>query len=388
MTKILNKATGAIMLSAALVPLFASCAGKDETEWSIGDGVTAYFSDNGRYGYILNIEGDGSLPDYATEKDAPWYGKSGRITDIVVSDGITYIGDNCFSDCAAKTVVIPRSVTSIGENAFSDSTVICAYNAVTVADGASVCLYSEGKPSQPGSFWRFRNGVATVWETVRVLFIGNSFTYYSDIPSLFGYIADSAGELVVVESVTCGSWNLTKFADVNDEYGRQIDEKLSSASDYDAVVLQEQSTRPLTNYTAFLTAVKTLKTKIDKTQDDCDVCLYSTWGYAEAAAEYGKTIPELEQSIYEKYALAAEEIKADVCRVGAAFSTVYIGYPDINLYHEDNKHPSYSGAFLSACVHAATILGCDPRAASYTGELDRETADILKQVAYETVFGS
>lgn len=377
----------------------AACTGEDEyPQWSVGS-LTAAFSDNGRYGYILTVSGEGQMPDYASEKDAPWYGKSGRITQVVIEEGVTYIGANAFRNCAIDSVVLPESVTAVGEKAFPTDADICAYSAVDCADGSKVYLYSQSRPDAEDMYWRYKNGEATIWQTANVLFIGNSFTYYSDIPALFEQIAEGAGEMVEAQKITHGSYTLTKYADANDTAadtsdpnnsgcGALVDSTLKSRSDFDAVVLQEQSTRPLTNYSAFEDAAKALKNKIKNTQDDCEVYLYSTWGYEEAAAERNQTIPELEADIRAAYEKAAEAINAEICPVGAAFSKVYTQYPQINLYYSDAKHPSYAGAFLSACVHAAVILDCDPRTSDFTGELDEDTAQILKTVAYEIVFGS
>ena len=105
------------------------------------------------------------------------------------------------------------------------------------------------------------------------------------------------------------------------------------------------------------------------------------------------TIPQMEQEIRKAYEKAAAELGLSVSHVGKAFSKVYTEYsqkdrPDINLYFTDDKHPSYTGAFLSACVHAAALLGCDPRTSTFYGELDKGVADILKAEANDTVFGS
>lgn len=84
-----------------------------------------------------------------------------------------------------------------------------------------------------------------VEETVKILFIGNSFTYVNDIPELFRQIASAAGKSVTVESITHGAHNLSKFADPADEYGAQVADALAACSDYGIIVLQEQSTRLL-----------------------------------------------------------------------------------------------------------------------------------------------
>ncbi len=378
-----------IILSAVLLALgcgiSASCSGNDEFSFKVASGVTASLSDNGRYGFVLTVKGEGEIPDYASAKDAPWYRKSGRITDVVIGEGITKIGDNAFTDCKVKTVVVPSTAKTVGRNCFYKNTGICVFGETVTADGAKTYAYSETKPDTENTHWRYIGNTASVWEKKKVLFIGNSFTYYSDIPALFNEIAVSAGEWTEVESVTRGSWTLKKFADKNDEYGKIVDEKLTSNNDYDAIILQEQSTKPLNDYDGFLSSVKSLQSKINRTQADCRIYLYSTWGYKEEADARKITVPEMEAKIREAYEKAASAAGLKVCYVGSAFTAVYNDYPDLNLYYQDNKHPSYTGAFLSACVHFATVLDIDPRISPYIGGLDADTANILKTAAYNAV---
>lgn len=401
-----RKITLAVTLTVIALTLvsvfFIGCDKKEEYgNWKLSQTVTAKFSDNGKYGYILTLEGSGEVPDYQSEKDAGWYGKSGRVTEIVISDGITYIGKNAFSACVAvKQVILPASVAGIGENSFPVSVKIYTLSDTAIAGGENAYLYSETYPTAAGNFWRYKNGIITEWDTsgkvTKVLFIGNSFTYYSDIPKLFEKIAKGADKQVLVESVTQGSYTLEKFADPQDEFGKKVDGKLNACDDYDVVVLQEQSTRPIANYNLFLSSAKALQTKINATQKNCAIYLYSTWGYKSAADAQGISIPELELKIREAYLAAAKDMKAGVCNVGQAFTTAYQTHTELNLYFKaDNKHPSYTGAYLSACVHAATILGIDPRVSSFDGVPADDTdgvytetfAQTLKQIAYSVVFG-
>lgn len=72
-------------------------------------------------GSTLNITGLGGMPDYMDGTDAPWYDYYERITDAVVGEGITYIGNNTFAACTNLTsATFPRTTDSIGINIFSN----------------------------------------------------------------------------------------------------------------------------------------------------------------------------------------------------------------------------------------------------------------------------
>lgn len=348
-----------LVLTVVPIVLVGACSQKEEpSSWDVSaeDGtITASLLDDGDYGYILKLEGNGKLKEFSSATEAPWYDKSGRITQIIISEGITSIGNNAFTYCHyVKTVILPESVVFVGEYAFSEKS----------------RLHAAAETEEE--------------ETMKILFIGNSFTYVNDIPALFEQIAAAAGKRVIAESITRGAHNLSKFADAADEYGMQVDAALTACSDYDIIVLQEQSTRPLANYELFLEGAAALKEKADRTQKDCKVYLYATWGYPKQT----KNVSEMSEQLRTAYDNAAEEIGAKVCYVGTAFGTVYENDKDILLFAEDEQHPSYAGSYLSACVHAATLLGIDPREAAYNGELEASVAEILKNVAYDTVFGS
>lgn len=364
----------------------AACNKQDDYKWQIAEGVTAQFTDNGHYGFILTVSGNGAIPDYNTAKDAPWYSKSGRVTEIVIEEGITAIGNNAFTKCGVvELVVVPTTVVNIGKDCFSSETAVCVYHETETQDDTVLYMYSENYKS--GNYWGMKNGIPTLWKELKVLFIGNSFTLNHNIPDLFEQIATSLNQVVEVIQVTKGSWTLTKFADPTDEYGAQVEKLLNENSDFDIIVLQEQSTRPIDNYNGFYSAVETLKQKIDSTQDNCTIYLYSTWGYQSVADSAGKTIPEIELQIRTAYKSVADAFDLPVCQVGKAFTAVYESHKDINTYDTDNKHQSEAGAFLSACVHVATLLNCDPRQSDFCGTLSEETAATLRQVAYEVVFG-
>ncbi len=376
----------------------AGCSSEEQLSWELTDGITASFTDNGSYGYILTIEGSGAIPDYSSESETPWYGKAGRVTSIEIAEGITYVGSYTFAGCAyVDYVILPASVTEVGAHSFNSNIMVCANEEangeVTAGEGVTVYTYSAGQPENSGNYWHYVSGVPVAWinsvitDELKVLFIGNSFTFYNDLPSLFASVANSVGANVTVDSVTASSYNLSSFADETDTYGKQVAEKLAS-NQYDVIILQEQSTRPINNYNLFLQGATTLKEKIDSTQADCDIYLYQTWGYPDAVTGSGNfaDISTMEAALRTAYENCVSAIGATVVYVGEAFTYVYNNYTSINLYNEDNSHPSYEGSYLAACVFAATITGCDPMSITYIGSLEQSVAEILQAVAYTVVY--
>ena len=77
-----------------------------------GDSLTWVLDVNG----ILTISGTGEMTNYSSGT-APWYSYSDKIKSLILSDGITSIGQYAFYNCTTLTgdLVIPDSVTSIGE---------------------------------------------------------------------------------------------------------------------------------------------------------------------------------------------------------------------------------------------------------------------------------
>ena len=86
-----------------------------------GSGVTWQLTENtdDPSTYTLTIRGSGAMEDYLMSSNQPWYSFHDQITSVVVSPGVTSIGQCAFSRFAKLTHVdIADSVISIGWDAF------------------------------------------------------------------------------------------------------------------------------------------------------------------------------------------------------------------------------------------------------------------------------
>ena len=99
-------------------------AGEIVATGQCGENIYYVLYDNGK----LLLRGTGATYDY-TSHDSVFY-QNDQIKEIVLSNGITGLGDRLFYHCAnAKTVSLPATLTSIGDSAFAQEDAVIGYTA-------------------------------------------------------------------------------------------------------------------------------------------------------------------------------------------------------------------------------------------------------------------
>ena len=112
-----------LVLCAGLLPVMASAEIINSGHCGIvGDDLVWTLDSDG----TLTISGEGQMKDFTFNQNmgvinGPWAFEAGKISRVVIEDGVTRIGDNAFRHFGGITTVeIPDSVRSIGETAFKD----------------------------------------------------------------------------------------------------------------------------------------------------------------------------------------------------------------------------------------------------------------------------
>ena len=187
----------------------------------------------------------------------------------------------------------------------------------------------------------------------KILFIGNSFTFYWNLPSLVESMAKDKGISLDIYQSTAGSATLKDHWDGK----RGLSSKnIIVNNDFSTIILQDHSTSPLLKtdeskeyFNRFIKLINNKKS---------EVIIYGTWTYP-AKPLIGKSFKGIDPI---QYALnpIADENKLRMAPVGTAFRLFQERHPEISVFTSDNKHPSAVGTYLAACVFFKILTGESP----------------------------
>ncbi|MEM7374851.1 MAG: hypothetical protein AAF587_40035 [Bacteroidota bacterium] len=180
-----------------------------------------------------------------------------------------------------------------------------------------------------------------------ILFVGNSYTYYWNLPQQLAAMAESQDIQLSCHQSTIGGANLGQHWRGDREL--KTVEYITSSM-YDAVILQDHSRRSI-EHPDSLQHFGELLGELAQ-QKEARVFLYMTW-----AREWD---PYMMEPIQEQYMSLAKRTGARVIPVGPAWARARVLRPDIRLYHEDGSHPSNVGTYLTACVMFAVLTARSP----------------------------
>lgn len=214
---------------------------------------------------------------------------------------------------------------------------------------------------------------------LRVLFVGNSFTYFNDMPAMVQRLAagDPQARPLFAAWYARGGGTLAQAADDDDL------RELIASEHWDAVVLQEQSwipSSPAAREREMLPAARTLAGLVRKR--GARTVLYMTWGYRHGDRELpGDSYAAMQARVTASYTAAGRRLRAQVAPVGLAWRSAFRERPSLELRGPDGHHPNRAGSYLAASVLYARLTGRDPRASRFAAGLPRGEANMLRRIA-------
>lgn len=174
-------------------------------------------------------------------------------------------------------------------------------------------------------------------EEKRVLFVGNSYTYFWNLPQLISAMAESQGKDIFTQQSTSGGVNWKQHWDGDKELKTQ---ELIKNGDWDIVVLQNHSLSTIKNQEEFFEYGKKLISLVKR--NGAQPLLYATWAR--------EANPLMQEEINKAYYKLANETDSEVLAVGSAWAEAKNLKPELELYHPDGSHPSPHGSYLTAAL--------------------------------------
>lgn len=230
---------------------------------------------------------------------------------------------------------------------------------------------------------------------LRILFIGNSYTFYNNLPDTIAALGMRDGlKWTVARYLRGGAFFQTHWCDnLGTAEGAKspmaLDPKRKGALDrllkekWDVVVLQAQSQEAIHRPDGFFDYGKRLVEKV-KAAGCPRVLLYGTWARQH--------IPSQQAGLTAAYAKLAAETGAELVRVGDAWAAAFAARPGLVLHNPDKSHPNDKGSYLAACLFYRALAGKSAKGLPYelknvkwNGKpcyhLDAETAAFLQSLA-------
>ncbi len=228
--------------------------------------------------------------------------------------------------------------------------------------------------------------------TKKALFLGNSYTAYNSLPSLVENIAISLGDSLIHDRNTPGGQTMAGHASNITSLNK------ISSQEWDYVILQSQSQEPSFPPSQVANDVypyaEQLTDSIRRNTSCGTPLFFMTWGRKNGDASNCAAYPPIctyegmQQRLRESYMEMASTNQGRVSPVGVAWKRVREEYPEIELYTQDESHPSYAGSYLAASVFYSSIFQKSCEASGFIGSLDSITASRLRTIASETVLDS
>lgn len=232
-------------------------------------------------------------------------------------------------------------------------------------------------------------------EKIRVLFIGNSHTYYNWSPYMLKEIAWKEGLDVEVALSAHSGFTIEKHST------HSVTKSFVEAGGYDYAIVQEYNDRIAvigadmkkgslsTDASKFVSDMKNMISEIKKASPSVTALVEMSWGTKTGTGSLIKTnwtdYPTMQGYVTEGTKHVAAESGVGYTLLGEAWEKVRSERPELEMYHTDQHHPSYAGSYLKACVNYLTLSGKRFGSEPCNCLLDAHTASYLRGVAESVV---
>ena len=215
-----------------------------------------------------------------------------------------------------------------------------------------------------------------------ILFVGNSLTYYNDLPLIVEALADSVPGLAADQRLSTAMTAYPDFA-LYDHWADGNAVRAIDGSKWNVVILQQGSSALEDSRVLLRDWTKKFDEKI-KTAG-ARTAMYAVWPNAARQFDFDR--------VNESYTLAATDVGGMLFPVGEAWRAAWRRDANLALYASDGLHPTVAGSYVGGLVITSMLLDRSPvgmpaRLRLRTGSvitIPAAQATILQQAAAEAI---
>lgn len=229
-------------------------------------------------------------------------------------------------------------------------------------------------------------------DSLRVLFIGNSYTDVNSLPGAISQLAAASGDYLYYQMVAPGGYTFEQHS----SYPPTLN--LIAQGGWDYVVLQEQSQRPSFPEGQVESDTYPYARKLDSLVHAYDSCaktvFYMTWGRKNGDAGNCPVWPPvctytgMDSLLQLRYTIMADDNDAWLSPVAKVWRRLRANNPGIELYQADESHPSMAGTYAAALSFYSLLFHKNPELNSFNFGLSAATANAIKTAAKVVVYDS
>lgn len=229
-------------------------------------------------------------------------------------------------------------------------------------------------------------------DTLRVLFIGNSYTYFNALPNMLANMAASVGQKLIHDASTPGGYSLMQHTT------NATTLQLIQRGNWDYVVLQDQSQWPSMPEADVEFYVYPAARKLDSIIHIYNPCaktvFYMTWGRKNGDAGNCSFWPPvctykgMDDLLQQRYTKMAQDNKAIIAPVAKVWRQIREKASYIDLYSPDESHPSAAGTYAAACAFYSVLFENTPMSSRFNSTLSPDDAASIRLLASGVAFDS
>jgi hypothetical protein len=237
-------------------------------------------------------------------------------------------------------------------------------------------------------------GNLSAQDTLSVLFIGNSYTSYNNLPLLVKNLSTSAGKTLNIDSNMPGGYLMSSHLNDTTTFSK------ISQGNWDYVILQEQSQIPTIDYYRYndmYPAMTDLKSVIEQYNPCAKIITYMTWGrrfggqQCDPSGTYCSPVftnfNHMQDSLTSAYLEISEQLNIQCAPVGVTWQNI-LNDTTLVLHSGDNSHPNIDGSYVAALTIFSSIWKQGTSGLSYTAGLSSQLAQYYQSKSDNTIFNS